>query len=324
MSDRARRGPSKRQPGSTPSSVLCLMGPTAVGKTDVAMRLFDAIDCELISVDSAQVYRGLDIGSAKPDPETLARYPHALIDIRDPDEVYSAADFVRDADAAVREALARDKLPVLVGGTMLYFRSFRDGIAELPSASPELRARLTAEAAAIGWPAMHARLTERDPASAAAIHPNNHQRLLRALEVLELTGAGLQAQWSQASAGDRLGVSLIQVGLVPSDRAELHRRINVRFSAMLEAGLIAEVRELLARFDGDLPALRAVGYRQVAEHLAGAYPHEALLERGSAATRQLAKRQLTWLRGWPDLVQLTPAPADELAAAVLQTLGVMP
>lgn len=306
--------------------VVCLMGPTAVGKTDVAMRLFDALGCDLISVDSAQVYRGLDLGSAKPDPTTLARYPHALIDIRDPSEIYSAADFVRDADAAVRGSLAKGRLPVLVGGTMLYFRSFRDGIAKLPSADAELRARLTDEAKRLGWAALHARLAERDPDSAAAIHPNNHQRLLRALEVLELTGSGLQAQWAQQGAQERLGVpvDVVELAIVPGDRAALHERINARFVAMLEAGLIDEVRGLLETYDHDLPALRAVGYRQVADYLQGRSARAELVERGSAATRQLAKRQLTWLRGWPKLRRFDAGDPELVAGAVLQSLGYVP
>ncbi len=312
---------------SAPRQVLCLLGATAAGKTELAFALADTQPCRLISVDSAQVYRGLNIGSAKPDPETLARYPHELIDIREPDDIYSAADFVRDADAACERAFAAGELPVLVGGTMLYFRSFRDGIASLPEADPELRRALSEKAERVGWPAMHAELARLDPTVAAGIHPNNHQRLLRALEVVELSGESMSGQWraSGQAASLRLSAQLSQVALDIPERAELHRRIAARFKGMLDAGLVAEVEGLLERYDPDLPALRSVGYRQVCEYLRGEIDGESdLFERGCAATRQLAKRQLTWLRSWPDLERLPGAPAALLAGSVLQTLSNLP
>ncbi|MCR9278106.1 MAG: tRNA (adenosine(37)-N6)-dimethylallyltransferase MiaA [Pseudomonadaceae bacterium] len=310
-----------------PRRVLCLLGATAAGKTELAFALADARPCRLISVDSAQVYRGLDIGSAKPDQQTLQRYPHELIDIREPDDVYSAADFVRDADAACERAFAADELPVLVGGTMLYARGFRDGIAELPEADPQLRQALMTKAQRVGWLAMHAELTRLDPAVASGIHPNNHQRVLRALEVLELSGALMSEQWraSGKPASDRLSATLHQIALDVPERAQLHRRIEDRFRAMLDAGLLDEVASLLERFDPELPALRSVGYRQSCDYLRGHIASEAeLFARGCAATRQLAKRQLTWLRSWPDLNRLPSAPAAGLAADVLQTLDNLP
>lgn len=307
--------------------VLCVLGATAAGKTELAFALADARPCRLISVDSAQVYRGLNIGSAKPDPLTLARYPHELIDIRDPDDIYSAADFVRDADAACERAFAEGELPVLVGGTMLYFRSFRDGIAALPEADPELRGALSEKAERIGWPAMHDELARQDATVAAGIHPNNHQRVLRALEVIELSGESMSEQWQASGepASGRLSARLHQIALDVPERAELHQRIEHRFRAMLDDGLVAEVASLLERFDPDLPALRSVGYRQVCELLRGDITSEAdLFERGCAATRQLAKRQLTWLRSWPELSRLPSAPAARLAGDVLQTLDILP
>lgn len=293
------------------------MGPTGCGKTALAMALADQLPVHLINMDSAQVYRGLDVGSAKPDAATLARYPHALIDCCDPAAPYSAARFVADADREVRKALAAGHLPVLVGGTMLYARAFRDGLDALPEAQPDVRAEIEARAAQDGWPALHAELAERDPVAAAGIHPNNIQRLQRALEVLAVTGKPLSEHWADGRAVPaeaRLGVSLVQAALVPEDRALLHRVLAQRFEDMLHSGLIEEVARLRARGDLEpvLPAIRAVGYRQVWAWLAGEIDREQLSAQGAAATRQLAKRQLTWLRGWPDLL---PLPADELLAA---------
>lgn len=312
-------------------SVLLLMGPTASGKTALAMALADRLPVDLINMDSAQVYRGLDLGSAKPDAATLARYPHALIDIRDPAQVYSAADFVADADRLVNEAWAAQRLPVLVGGTMLYGRAFVDGLADLPEANPAVRAAIAERAERLGWPALHAELAEQDPKAAAGIHPNNHQRLQRALEVLEVTGQGLSTLWQTrgaAPASERLGAQVISAALIPADRALLHQRIEARFAAMLEVGLLSEVRRLHARGDlhTRLPAIRAVGYRQVWQHLDGEYDADELLRRGCAATRQLAKRQLTWLRGWPNLIELAGDPLlqtddDEALQQVLDSLA---
>ena len=293
-----------------------VLGPTASGKTELAEAVSDALQPQapvrLISMDSALVYRGMDIGTAKPSPDELARYPHALIDIRDPSEPYSAADFVRDADAQVQQAHGAGELPVLVGGTMLYAKAFRDGLADLPKADPALRERLRQEAEVQGWPALHARLATADPIAAAKIEPQNSQRLQRALEVLELTGKPLSWWWhqpSQQSAAARLGVRLAQVAIIPSDRGLLHRRIEQRLDQMLAQGLLAEVALLHQRGDLSLqlPSIRAVGYRQVWEHLDGAYGLDEMRQRLLAATRQLAKRQLTWLRGWPDLLALEPA-----------------
>lgn len=297
--------------------VLLLLGPTASGKTELATRLADSRPVDLINMDSAQVYRGLDIGTAKPTPAEQARYPHALIDICDPAEVYSAARFVADADAAVRRALAQDRLPVLVGGTMLYGRAFRDGLTVLPAAAPAERMLLEAEADERGLAALHGDLEAVDAAAAAQIHPHNRQRLLRALEVYRVSGRPLSAWWRELgarSAAHRLGVEAVCVGLSVDDRAQLHERIAARFRLMLEQGLLAEVAGLRARGDlhPELPSMRAVGYRQCWECLDGRWPEAALADRGIAATRQLAKRQLTWLRAWNPLHRL---PAEDLWAS---------
>lgn len=305
-------------PGSKNNTnpVLMVLGPTASGKTELAEALVDALQprmpVHLISMDSALVYRGMDIGTAKPSPEELHRYPHALVDIRDPSDPFSAADFVRAADLEVQQAHAAGALPILVGGTMLYAKAFRDGLADLPEADLALRERLRQEAEVQGWPALHARLAEADPIAAAKIEPQNSQRLQRALEVLELTGRPLSWWWQQGSglsAASRLGVNLQQVAIVPSDRALLHQRIAQRLDQMLAQGLVAEVTKLYQRGDLSLqlPSIRAVGYRQVWEHLDGQYDAHEMRQRLLAATRQLAKRQLTWLRGWPDLLTLEPA-----------------
>ena len=301
--------------------VLVVTGPTAVGKTDVALALADRCPISLISMDSAMVYRGMDIGTAKPPPPVLARYPHALVDIRDPAERYSAADFVADADAAVRAALAAGRLPLLVGGTMLYLRSFRDGLAELPPADADLRAAILAEAARDGWEALYAELLRVDAAAAQALHPNNHPRIQRALEVYRLTGTPISRWWAEhagSNAPARLGVRLMEVAILPHDRAELKRRIDARFHAMLDGGLIDEVAALQARGDLslELPSMRAVGYRQVWEYLQGQGTLDDLALRGVAATRQLAKRQLTWLRSWPQMINLNWGEAHLLAERI--------
>ena len=298
------------------------MGPTASGKTDAALEAAGHGGFDLISVDSAMVYRGMDIGTAKPPPAVLARHPHALIDIVEPTETYSAARFVEDADAAVRAALAAGRTPLLVGGTMLYFRAFKHGINELPSADPIIRDRIAADAARLGWPALHRRLAEADPAAAAGIDPRNGQRIQRALEVIEITGRPITSAWSACArpATDRLDCDLVEVAIVPDDRAMLHRRIEARVDLMLAAGLVDEVALLRAdpALDADLPSMRAVGYRQVWGHLDGDYGHDEMVERIRAATRQLAKRQLTWLRGWEDLI----ATGDAGAAAQAILAGV--
>jgi tRNA dimethylallyltransferase len=301
--------------------VLAVTGPTAVGKTDVALALAERFPVALISMDSAMVYRGMDIGTAKPPPEVLARHPHALVDIRDPAEPYSAADFVADADAAVRAALHAGRLPLLVGGTMLYLRSFREGLAELPPADAAVRAALVAEADRSGWRALFEELSRVDPAAAAGLHPNNHVRVQRALEVYRQSGRPISRWWAeQASSrvGRRLGVRLFEAAILPDDRTALKRRIDERFRAMLDAGLVAEVAALKARGDLslDLPSMRAVGYRQVWEFLDGRGSADELAERGAAATRQLAKRQLTWLRSWPAMARLPWGQAQLLAERI--------
>jgi len=283
---------------------FCLMGPTACGKTRIASALVQEFPFEIISVDSALVYRGLDIGSGKPDAATLALAPHRLIDIRDPAQPYSAADFRADALREMREILARGKLPLLVGGTMLYFKVLRDDLAAMPAADPAVRERILALAASAGWEAVHARLAEVDPTAARRIHPNDPQRLQRALEVYELSGRPLSALHDAqlTSAASDLPCDLIFMALLP-DRAALHAAIATRLDAMLQAGFVEEVAALRARGDLDpsLPALRSVGYRQVWEYLEGASTYPQMLERAQAATRQLAKRQFTWLRSWPAL-----------------------
>ncbi|MGK7294426.1 MAG: tRNA (adenosine(37)-N6)-dimethylallyltransferase MiaA [Candidatus Wenzhouxiangella sp. M2_3B_020] len=279
-----------------PALVVC--GPTAAGKTGIAMAVADALPVRLISVDSVQVYRGLDIGSAKPDAATLSRYPHALIDIREPERPYSAADFAIDADREMRAASDAGRLPVLVGGTALYLRALRYGLDPMPAADPDIRARIEREAAEHGWRAQHARLAELDPASARGIRPTDPQRIQRALEVC-LAGGRPASSYKQGPGPDRLGDSLMLI-IAPADRSELHRRIDARWHEMLEAGLLDEAEELMERpgFRRDLPAARAVGYRQCIEFLSGESSRETLERRGAAATRQLAKRQLTAFRKW--------------------------
>lgn len=306
--------------------VLAIAGPTAVGKTDAAIALAGRYPVDLISMDSALIYRGMDIGTAKPDAATQRAYPHALLDIRDPAQAYSVAEFVADADTLVRQAWDNGRLPVLVGGSMLYLRAFRQGLADLPTADPAVRAALAAEAEARGWAVLHAELQAVDPAAAQLIHPNNPQRLQRALEVYRLTGKPISAFWREqedAGVGVRLGATLGVVALLPDSRRLLHERILLRFSDMLNIGLIAEVEALRRRGDLHLglPAMRAVGYRQTWEHLDGDYGHAELLQRGAAATRQLAKRQLTWLRGWDWVQSCVVDGADAIPRALDQAVA---
>jgi tRNA dimethylallyltransferase len=276
---------------------VCLTGPTACGKTELALELAARLPVEIVSMDSAMVYRGLDIGTAKPSAAVRARVPHHLIDVVEPTEAYSAGRFARDAAAAVREIAGRGRLPLLVGGTLLYLRALREGLASLPRADAALREELDAQARELGWPAMHARLQRVDPVAAARIAPADRQRIQRALEVHALTGRPLsELQGSAAADG---GLEIATVALVPEDRAALARRIEQRFDAMVDVGLVAEVQNLRARGDltEGMPALRAVGYRQIWGHLEGAYDWQEARRRAIVATRQLAKRQLTWLRG---------------------------
>ncbi len=294
------------------------MGPTASGKTALAVHLAAHFPVDLISVDSALVYRGMDIGTAKPDADTLARAPHRLLDIRDPTETYSAAAFRADALQAMAEIAASGRVPLLVGGTMLYFRALLKGLDDLPRADAAVRAELDAAAKARGWPALHAELAVVDPVTAARLAPNDAQRIGRALEIFRLSGQPMSLQLAQASS--RLPYDVLQLALIPSDRSVLHRRIAERFDAMLADGLLDEVTRLRAQhaLNPDLPAMRAVGYRQAWAYLEGAIDETALREQGIAATRQLAKRQLTWLRSWPDAVTLDCLADDLTQQAVLR------
>jgi len=289
--------------------VIFLMGPTAAGKTDLAMALCDHLPADIISVDSALVYRGLDIGSAKPSSEELAKVPHRLIDIRDPAEAYSAAEFCDDALVAIDDIHRANRIPLLVGGTMLYFNRLLKGMADLPASDAGVRARIEAEAKVLGWPTLHQRLAAIDPATAAQLHPNHSQRIARALEVYEVSGSTL-SQLHQQQREEAPGVSsfqqqfsVTQLALAPQHRSLLHQRIAHRYQRMLAQGFEMEVRGLYQRGDlsPDLPAIRAVGYRQMWEYLDGETRYDDMIDRGIAATRQLAKRQLTWLRSWPDL-----------------------
>jgi tRNA dimethylallyltransferase len=310
---------------------IFLMGPTAAGKTDLAIELTKVLPCELISVDSALVYRGMDIGTAKPSKALLDKFPHRLIDILDPSQSYSAADFRRDALSAMAEITARGKIPLLVGGTMLYFKALLDGLADMPAANLEIRAQLEAEAASRGWQALHDELAAIDPVSAARIHPNDPQRLSRALEVYRVSGLSMtahreqqSAQSTEAAASGRhqLPYTVANLAIAPVDRKVLHDRIAQRFTQMLEQGFVEEVVALRSRGDlhSNLPSIRAVGYRQVWDHLDGKLTHDEMQERGIIATRQLAKRQFTWLRSWENLHWLDSLACDNLPRA-LKYLG---
>ena len=323
--------------------VIFLMGPTASGKTDLAVELCEAMPCEIISVDSALVYRGMDIGTAKPDEALLERVPHRLINIRDPHESYSAAEFYTDARSAIDEIQQSGKVPLLVGGTMLYFRILRDGIAPLPSADQSVREKIVQDAKRHGWQYVHAQLAEVDPESAARIRPTDPQRLQRALEVFRVSGKTMTEIWRQQkdvlerSVGDRqtgkgdkadytklegglppLPLPIINLAIAPTERSELHARIAQRFELMLEAGFVDEVRALFnsGLYTNDMPAMRCVGYRQVWDYLEGKCDYAHMVERGIIATRQLAKRQLTWLRSWPDVEWLVTGDRNNLAKAL--------
>lgn len=276
---------------------IFIMGPTASGKTDLAIDLCEDYPFELIGVDSAQIYKGMDIGTAKPDEATLKRAPHRLISFLDPSESYSAAEFRRDALAEMQSITAAGKIPVLVGGTMLYFRALENGLADMPDADPTVRAALTEEAERHGWQALHDRLARIDPVAAARIHPNDPQRLQRALEVYELTGLTLTEHHNKAKA-DALNYRVLKLALIPSDREWLRQRAALRFELMLKAGFLDEVKALYERGDlhENLPAIRSVGYRQAWDYLAGNTDFNEMQNRAIVATRQLAKRQLTWLR----------------------------
>ena len=292
--------------------IVCLVGPTASGKSELSMQLAESLGAEIISADSALVYRGMNIGTAKPSHADRARVPHWLIDTREPTEAYSAADFVSDAESAIADIQARGRIALVVGGTLLYVRALLQGLSTLPPADPKLRTVLASELQTRGAAELHAELGRVDPTAAARIHPNDSQRLLRALEVYRQTGnaiSSLQGAWKAAPR--RTGLLL---GLIPADRALLHTRIAARLDAMIAAGFLDEVRALMAvpGMHDDLPAMRAVGYRQALGHLRGEYGQDRFRELALYATRQLAKRQLTWLRGEPDLNVFDPAGAEAL------------
>ncbi len=301
------------------SGYVALAGPTASGKTAAALAIARARPVEIVSVDSALIYRGMDIGTAKPTPDELAEVPHHLIDIRDPHETYSAAAFVQDATRLIGEIRSRGRLPLLVGGTMLYFKALADGIDAMPAADPAVRERLEADAAALGWPAMHARLAKVDATTAARLAPNDSQRIQRALEVWHSSGQPLSSFHVRGTGAGGLPAAVL-LSLEPTDRAWLHARIAERFDAMLAAGLVAEVRALRARGDlsPELPSMRCVGYRQAWEALDGAYPIAELRERGIAATRQLAKRQMTWLRSMRERCVVAAEAPDAIRQVVEQ------
>jgi len=312
---------------------IFLMGPTAAGKTDLAIALTQVLPCELISVDSALIYRDMDIGTAKPSKDVLAAHPHRLIDIRDPAQSYSAAEFRHDALAAMAEISARGRIPLLVGGTMLYYKALVEGLADMPPADAQVRADLEAEMAALGLAELHRQLAEVDPESAARIHPNDPQRLVRALEVYRVSGQSMtahrarQQQASQAGDDAALPYTVASLAIAPANRHVLHERIALRFAQMLEQGFVEEVRALRNRRDlhAGLPSIRAVGYRQVWDHLDGALTAAQMQERGVIATRQLAKRQFTWLRSWPDLHWLDSLADDNLSRTLkyLRTISIL-
>ncbi len=307
-----------------PPAIL-LIGPTASGKTALAFELATRFPCDIVSVDSAQVFRDMDIGTAKPDADTLARFPHRLIDLITPEDRSSAAAFRTDALREMASITAAGRIPLLVGGTMLYVKALREGLAELPQADASLRAQIDAEAAARGWPALHAELVQQDPETAARLKPTDAQRIQRAIEVLRLTGRTLGSFFAEQAAGT-LPFDMLDIALVPSDRSVLHARIGERFAAMLAAGLVDEVKALREKYalDAGLPSMRCVGYRQVWDMLEGSLPAKELRERGIYATRQFAKRQLTWLRSMDGLTVVDPLATDSsvrVISAVEKHLG---
>jgi tRNA dimethylallyltransferase len=303
---------------------IFLMGPTAAGKTELAMALSNALPVELISVDSALVYKGMDIGTAKPSADELQRYPHHLIDILDPTEPYSAGQFREDALALMADITSRGKIPLLVGGTMLYFNALQRGLADLPSADPIIRAQLDKDIEQYGLAEMHKRLAQIDPVSAARIHVNDPQRLQRALEVFEITGKTI-TELTQKQV-DNLPYTVLKVIITPFDRAVLHQRIEVRYRNMIERGFLDEVRGLYQREDchAQLPAIRSVGYRQAWAYLDGDYDIDTFIYKAIVATRQMAKRQLTWLRSQDDGVWFdssTGLPIDAVKAYLTEELS---
>lgn len=297
--------------------VIYLMGPTASGKTRLASELTQNLPADIISVDSAMVYRGMDIGTAKPTPEEQALASHRLIDICDPSESYSAGQFRQDALIEIEKILQQERIPLLVGGTMLYFHVLQRGLAELPTADEDIREKIALEAAAVGWEKMHAKLATIDPIAATRIHPHDPQRISRALEVYKITGKTLSGIM-QAKHSQPLPYRFINLAIAPAERAVISERVEKRFDNMLQQGLVEEVEKLYRRGDlhADLPAIRAVGYRQVWEYLAGSLTYDEMRERGIIATRQLAKRQLTWLRSWEN-VQLFDSEKESLLEQIM-------
>ena len=291
---------------------IFLMGPTASGKTDLAIELYKCLPVEIINVDSSQIYKGMDIGSAKPTREVLNKVPHRLIGIRDPSEAYSAADFVRDARQEMKDITEQGRIPLLVGGAMLYFKALLDGLADNPPADLLIRQKIEEDAKKYGWPYLHAKLKKVDPISAKGLHPNHSQRIQRALEIFQITGKLPSAiKKNQKENGSVISpiskdYRIIQIALMPLNRAHLHQRIEQRFKAILNSNFEAEVKLLFDREDihKDLPAIRAAGYKQMWEYLSGEFEYSDICQLSIAATRQLAKRQLTWLRKWPDLHQI--------------------
>lgn len=300
--------------------VICLMGPTASGKTALAMALCDALPCDIVSVDSALIYRDMDIGTAKPTEEELAKYPHRLINLRDATQSYSAADFCHDALAEIEKIRANNRIPLLVGGTMMYFKSLIEGISPLPAANSDIRQQIEAEAEQSGWQAMHEKLQNVDSVSAERIHPNDPQRITRALEVFRLTGKSLTQLTEKKGA--KLEGDILQLAITPKERSTLHARIELRYQQMIEQGFEQEVINLKKRDDlnENLPSIRCVGYRQMWQYLNGEFDHKEMVFRGVCATRQLAKRQLTWLRSWQNLHWLTTDDKTNLAQ-VLALVG---
>lgn len=294
---------------------LCLMGPTATGKTNLAIKLQEFFPFKLISVDSTLVYKGMNIGTAKPTDQQLAA--HDLINLKDPKEIYSAADFISDAIPLAKKIFSEKKIPLFVGGTMMYFRALQQGLSPLPKGDPEIRKKIEQQAEQHGWPYVHQQLEKIDPIAAKRIHPNDPQRLQRAMEVYLTTGTPLSTL-QQATSEQMPNWHYLNIALIPKDRKILHQRIATRFHQMLEQGFVAEVEQLFNRGDllPDLPSMRAVGYRQVWEHLAGKITYEEMVDKAIIATRQLAKRQMTWLRSWPNLHNFNCDDADLLEKVV--------
>ncbi|MGJ8681895.1 tRNA (adenosine(37)-N6)-dimethylallyltransferase MiaA [Paraglaciecola sp.] len=301
---------------SSKSPALFLMGPTASGKTDLAIQLSEQLPCEIVSVDSALIYRGMDIGTAKPTQEELTRAPHQLIDILDPAQSYSVAEFRRDALSVMESITARGNIPLLVGGTMMYYKALVDGLSPLPESDTQVRKEINQQASDLGWQAMHDKLAEIDPVSAKRIHPNDPQRLIRALEVYTLSNRSMTDLMATKSAP--IPYDIRQFSIAPQDRSVLHERIAQRFQLMIDAGFQQEVERLKSRADLhlDLPSIRCVGYRQMWQYLDGEFDFDEMRFRSIAATRQLAKRQLTWLRGWENIYTLDTFAKDNLSKVI--------